>query len=247
MASFAPLLMACLKVFAQKDPKGFLEIARLCYIYAWRAYRVCNRRSDAGIDSIASIAQKLYEGSATNREVTDTLRQLINRYGNDKDFEKNLRDNTLNGPERRWLLWRWEVSVAKSSKQEPYIMDWKTARQLEIEHIWAKNVIDFSDKQNEVYKKIHEEIVDKIGNLVLLQKPLNASIRNQLPKHKREYLIDTNQASARRLQQDSNFNELCQNGDLGPRRTRRLFDAAKKFIEGRTEEIVKFALEEWKL
>lgn len=70
---------------------------------------------------------------------------------------------------------------------------------------------------------------------------------NSLPHCKREQLLDTNQASARHLEHDSNFNELCKHREFGPQRTKRALDAAEKFIRARTEMLVNFALEEWKL
>ncbi|APC07762.1 DUF262 domain-containing protein [Neomoorella thermoacetica] len=246
MASFAPLLMASLKVCANSEPDLFVEIARLCYLLAWRGHRVCNRRSDAGIDALAKLACDLTNRTTSGHEAIDSLRELVNRYGSDRDFRENLERNTLSIPERRWFLWRWEVRVAEEQKLAPHILKWADARELEVEHIWPQKPEGF-DTWPEEWREKHKEIVDQLGNLVLMQKPWNASMSNRLPYYKREDYRNSSQASVRQLENDVGFKELCKHREPGPRRTRWALEAAEEFIRERTKQLVDFAFEEWKL
>ncbi|WP_221040205.1 DUF262 domain-containing protein [Gelria sp. Kuro-4] len=246
MASFAPLLMASVKACARNQPDLLVKIAKLCYLLAWRGYRVCNRRSDAGIDRLSSHAHKLANGSISAEDVITTLEELVSKYGSDSDFRENLQKNTLSIPERRYLLWWWEVSIARKQKLAPNIVRWADARELEVEHIWPRNPEGF-DTWPEEWKRKHFEIVDQLGNLVLMQKPWNASMSNRLPCSKREDYRRSSQASVRQLEDDINFNELCGHREFGARRTRWALAAAEKFIAARTAMLVDFALKEWEL
>lgn len=246
MASFAPLLMASLKACARSQPDTFVQILRLCYLLAWRGYRVCNRRSDAGTDRLSGLAHQLDKGMISPQEVVAPLKELVERYGGDRDFRDNLEKNTLSGPERRWLLWRWEVCIAQEQKFSPHIVRWRDARELEIEHIWPQKPDGF-DTWPEEWKRKHVEIVDQLGNLVLIQKPWNAAMSNRLPCSKRDDYRRSNLASVQQLEDDSHFQELCKYREFGPRRTKWILDAAEKFIKTRTETLVNFAFEEWKL
>lgn len=246
MASFAPLIMAALKACANSKPDLFVEIVRLCYLLAWRGHRVCNRRADAGIDRLAKLAHELASGVTPAQEVIDSLKELVNKYGSDREFRENLERNTLSTPERRWFLWRWEVRVAEEQKLAPNIIKWVDARELEIEHIWPQKPEGF-DTWPEEWRKKHEEIVDQLGNLVLMQKPWNASMSNKLPYYKRDDYRNSSQASVRQLENDVRFKELCKHREFGPRRTRWALEAAEEFIRERTKKLVGFAFEEWKL
>ncbi|MCL6448921.1 MAG: DUF262 domain-containing HNH endonuclease family protein, partial [Armatimonadetes bacterium] len=253
MANFAPLLMAVFKRFMPGSSGDVCEVLRLCYLFSWRAYRVCNRRSDAGIGTLSSLAYRLWHDQTGLEEVTASLKQLIEYYGGDNTFVDNLQRNTLSGPERRYFLYRWELHLAQQSRQSS-LLDWKEARNMQIEHVWPQIPPPGSDYGNwrPELKEKHNKIMDLLGNLILLDQSWNASLSNRLPCQKRdEYLnrerIGSNLAMVRELANDEGFQKLATYTSFGAYRTRWMLDDAEKFISARTGRLVEFALQEWKV
>ncbi|MCL6560383.1 MAG: HNH endonuclease family protein, partial [Firmicutes bacterium] len=252
MANFAPLLMAVFKRFMPGFPEDVCEVLRLCYLFSWRAYRVCNRRSDAGIGTLSSLAHRLWHGQTGLEEITASLKQLIEYYGGDNIFKDNLERNTLSGPERRYFLYRWELHLARQSGQSS-LLDWKDARNMQVEHVWPQIPpdSDYGNWRPELKEK-HTKIVDLLGNLILLDQSWNASLSNRLPSQKRdEYLnrekIGSNLAMVRELANDNSFEKLASYTSFGAYRTRWMLEDAVKFIDTRTKRLVEFALQEWKV
>ncbi|SHE70978.1 Protein of unknown function [Desulfofundulus australicus DSM 11792] len=252
MANFAPLLMAVFKRFMPGSPEDVCEVLRLCYLFSWRAYRVCNRRSDAGIGTLSSLAHRLWHGQTGLEEITASLKQLIEYYGGDNIFKDNLERNTLSGPERRYFLYRWELHLARQSGQSS-LLDWKEARNMQVEHVWPQIPpdSDYGNWRPELKEK-HTKIVDLLGNLILLDQSWNASLSNRLPSQKRdEYLnrekIGSNLAMVRELANDEGFEKLATYTSFGAYRTRWMLNDAEKFINARTTRLVEFALQEWKV
>lgn len=94
--------------------------------------------------------------------------------------------------------------------------------------------------------------MDLLGNFILLDRSWNASLSNRLPCQKRdEYLnrekIGSNLAMVRELANDEGFQKHATYTSFGAYRTRWMLDDAEKFISARTDRLVKFALQEWKV
>lgn len=181
----------------------YRQVTSLLESYAWRAYQVCRAHRDYGRRIFRRYAFKLYylgdpaqpasifkTRSATDLEVFDDrqdafeticykLEDLIGNYGNNQQFQRNLRRrDVFNGDlnEDGWngfrdqekilyFLYEYEHYLRSSATpplQTPDLDEWITMG-LAIEHIWPDEVGNIPDE----YQSEHKQFKDSFGNLAL--------------------------------------------------------------------------------
>jgi len=240
VANFVPLLMATLRKYTH-DPETVKELARLCYLLAWRAYRVCGRRSDAGLGELSHVAHELAYSTMDAADVADELRRLIGYYSDDDLFKQNLEQNRLSSDEQKVLLYEWEVSLSKHTRQPT--ISWEEAQRLQIEHIWPQNPKGFDAWTSELQER-HGKFVNRLGNLALIPPPWNPQLSNRPLYEKEKTYAGCNLAMVRSLPSHNGFSRVTQLEKEGAA-PEQLLTAAELFIANRTSQLIEFSLQRW--
>lgn len=255
LANFIPLFFAARKRLSSLA--DFLEITRLCYLLGWRVYKVCNRRSDTGLATLSGLARDLYKnGTSGLQRVLDDIKGIITEYGSDQNFESALRVNFLSDLEKKNFLYEWEKHCA--AKQRTMALSWDMVKEnCEIEHIFPVTPrYKWSTPQS---KERYDKIIGLLGNLVLAERTFNRSMGNGFvyeklglkpptpvdPETGRELIYSkSGLASQRRLADEQDLKAIAQL-ELNNAPDTEILDAIEKFVQRRTDELVKFALKHW--
>lgn len=242
VANFAPLLMAGLHTFPD-NPELFSELARYCYLLGWRAYRVCGRRADAGVWELSRLAHDLFKHNREFSEIEVQLKGLIGYYASDFLFESNLRQNSLSSAEQKFLIYELEAALSKG-KRQPAI-GWESVEGFQIEHIWATKPEGF-DSWPEDFKEQHHRLVNQLGNIALVPPPWNPQLSNRPLFEKEENYRTSNLQHLRALPEGDHFRKVCVL-EKNQAHSAELLNAVEEFVQNRTDSLVKFALERWKV
>lgn len=242
VANFAPLLMAGLHMFSD-NPELFSELARYCYLLAWRAYRVCGRRADAGVWELSRLAHDLFKRDLEFSEIEIGFKNLIEGYASGSLFELNLRQNSLSSAEQKFLIYELEMSLSRA-KRQPAI-SWESAVDFQIEHIWAAKP-EGSDSWHEDLKEQHHRIVNQLGDIALVPPSWNPQLSNRPLFEKEEKYHTSNLQHLRALPEDDYFREVCAL-EKNQAQSAEVLNAVEEFVQNRTDNLVKFALDRWKI
>lgn len=234
VATFLPLLIAT-RLRYPLDGERYLEMARLCEIFAFRVYRVLERRANTGESKLRHLAYQMYSEERPFEEVIDDLRGRLLYYCPDRVFEQAFE---LDDVENDWYYWRglkyflyeYELHLAKGhGVQVAWEAVESTALENTIEHILPQTA-------NKKYwtarfdKATRRQLTHDIGNLCLTYH--NASYSNK-PFPEKKYQPDPNIPSYA----DSNL--------FQERRLSHLDDWDVEELKKRRSEIVAWALERW--
>lgn len=116
VAPFLPLLIATRRRFADNAEK-YLELVRLCEGFAFRVYRLLERRADAGQGDLFRIGYQLHRG-VTSSDYDDALvdmRLTLLRFSPDSWFRTALRRDHYNWYEwagLKYFLYEYEEHLA---------------------------------------------------------------------------------------------------------------------------------------
>ncbi len=173
-ATFLPLLMA-VRMRWPSDPEKYLEVVRLCELFAFRVYRVAQLRSNYRQPSMFRLAHKVAHGRI---DFGETVREIKRCYS-----ARNLRRRfdlyTDAGTPRDWyneergyryFLYEYEEHLA-SAKGAPPKIKWADifSKSLKdtIEHVLPQSIKDRLYWQKRFDTDTHKKYVHDIGNLTL--------------------------------------------------------------------------------
>jgi uncharacterized protein with ParB-like and HNH nuclease domain len=161
-----------------------------------------------------------------SKVILEGIRGFIKYFMPDAEFQSYLNGLMSKNPAIRYILWEYEKYLNPSFNDS----DFNLFNRASVEHIfpWQPtfNFPAYGFKgEHEYYRE-----VDKIGNLTLLESPLNEKAGNRPPQEKASIYIESKLEQTRRL---------------GFFITNHQID--KDFIERRKEEIIKFCLNRWKI
>jgi hypothetical protein len=181
VATFLPLLIATRNRFADDAPK-YLELTKLCEAFAFRVYRLLERRSNAGQADLFRIGHQLRKRAITFDEALMQVRQTLLWFCPDVKFEEALRREDYdwyNWAGLKYFLYEYEEHLAGKKGALPKI-PWEDVRKREradtIEHVlpqtpahpyWRQRFDDAARKN----------LTHDIGNLALTKD--NASYGNK--------------------------------------------------------------------
>ena len=232
-------------------------------------------RSDSFNVKLHKLANEYFVGEITDQSVISELASLVTRgpkdglstivqsltIDDDDDFD------FYTWPWRRYFLARFEEflldrqSFDFSKLTSQYAKSGRLNDYLSVEHIWPKNA---KDKTVEEYRERQQ--IRRLGNLMLLPHGLNITLSNNTPEVKIEKaeaakitLLRQNVTLADVVAKAANFVSVLQNRDdvrFGARRNR--FNSktiekngplalVKTICDLREEEMIEFALSEWRL
>ncbi len=181
LAPFLPLLIAT-RLKYPDDKYKYLTILSLCELFAFRVYRLIGKRTDAGQQSLFTLANRLYSGKIPYNKLIDCLKWLINKFSPNEEWLKefqldNIKNDWYNWKGLKYFLYEYEEYLAKNHDlQLPWDVLERKSLEESIEHILPQTPNDaywnrrFNDAAQKKY--LHD-----IGNLSLTVD--NSSYKNK--------------------------------------------------------------------
>lgn len=169
VASFVPILMAT-RIRYSDNPKIYLDVLDICEKFAFRIYRLEEKRSNAGQSSLFKYGYMLFNEEITVEEVIDNIKELTLYYVSEEEFIDSidrLGDNWYSWYGLKYVLYEYEIFKADKN---PVLMDWvylkKKDKKDSIEHILPQT----PNKEYWTNRWTQEQIENAthdIGNLVM--------------------------------------------------------------------------------
>jgi len=169
VANFTPLLIAA-RLAHPNDAEGYLGLLRACEVYAFRVYRVMQKRGDAGRNALYRLAHSVFQGHTALASARTEIDQIMRWYAGDDKFHAELEpveeDDWYRFGATRYLLFEYEEHLAKGKATA---LDWwkksRNAWALQIEHILPQT-------RSKAWKSVfstaeHKAWVNDLGNLCL--------------------------------------------------------------------------------
>ncbi len=181
VAPFMPLLIAT-RTRSSEDAEKYLEVVKLCEAFAFRVYRLLERRADAGQGDLFLIGYQLHEGSISFEEATRRLRSTLLTFCPEVRFEEALSREDYDWYSwagLKYFLYEYEEHLAGKRGAVPRI-SWDEVRRREradtIEHILPQTPTDpyWLDRFD---MEARRKLTHDIGNLSLTKD--NASYGNK--------------------------------------------------------------------
>lgn len=181
IAPFLPLLIATRIRFAD-DPGKYLELIRFCEMFAFRVYRLLERRADAGQGDLFRVGHQLYRGANDFDQAMQELWRSLLAFSPDSWFNDALRRKGYDWYDwagLKYFLYEYEESLAAKKGAVPKI-PWEEVRRREradtIEHVLPQTPSDpcWLDRFDEQQRK---DLLHDLGNLSLTKD--NASYGNR--------------------------------------------------------------------
>jgi len=171
LAPFLPLFIAARLRFPE-SADHYLELAKLCEVFAFRVYRLTGHRSNAGQTRLFRIGHELYHSKIAFNDALDTVRALLLRYCPASAFKAEFGppspDSVWYGwPGLKYFLYEYEEHLA-GGKDIHLTWDRVTKANDEktIEHILPRTPKDpyWKERFNAQQRRLY---TDDIGNLCL--------------------------------------------------------------------------------
>lgn len=169
VASFVPILMAT-RIRYSDNPNIYLDVLDICEKFAFRIYRLEEKRSNAGQSSLFKYGYMLFNEEITVEEVIDNIKELTLYYVSEEEFIDSidrLGDNWYSWYGLKYVLYEYEIFKADKN---PVLMDWvylkKKDKKDSIEHILPQT----PNKEYWTNRWTQEQIENAthdIGNLVM--------------------------------------------------------------------------------
>lgn len=169
VASFVPILMAT-RIRYSDNPVIYLEVLDICEKFAFRIYRLEEKRSNAGQSSLFKYGYMLFNEEITVEQVIDNIKELTLYYVSEEEFIDSidrLGDNWYSWYGLKYVLYEYELFKADKN---PVLMDWvylkKKDKKDSIEHILPQT----PNKEYWTNRWTQEQIENAthdIGNLVM--------------------------------------------------------------------------------
>lgn len=181
VAPFLPLLIATRIRFANQ-PDKYLELVKFCELFAFRVYRILERRSDAGQADLFRIGHDLHRHACGFDAAMDRLWYALLAFSPHVRFDESLRAEDYNWYEwsgLKYFLYEYEEHLAGNKGAVPKIA-WEEVRRREradtIEHILPQTPKDAYWRER--FAKAEQKLfVHDLGNLTLTKD--NSSYSNK--------------------------------------------------------------------
>jgi len=195
---FLPLLLAARERWPE-DPSKYLEILKLCELFAFRVYRMMRHRSNSGQSALFRLGHDLAHGKENFHGVVMRLKRELAYRCDDEKFK-----NWMNGDHQqirsayfwgglRYFLYEYEIALASKQGDSP-IVKWDNVRNSDlrdtIEHILPQSI----DSQTYWLDRFqsgqtHQRYIHDLGNLTLTKH--NSSLLNK-PFPTKKGSVDSN-------------------------------------------------------
>ena len=268
-ASITPLILAIFsKVEDQNDRNMLFELLEKLN---FRFYGTgIAGRSDSGQGELFRYANTFFnyfgeEEGGIKYDVhwlKENLKNFVQNNANDKSFVENLTlDKDESGNFYDWVglkffLASYEEQLRKGNKKSSNLLQIMAPQNADarndfyqLEHIWA--VQDYARIQDEENLNVNKR---RLGNFLLLEESLNKKVKNKPPEEKvKAYFEDPKMASdtqmIRELEKffDDALKKESESYHWQRRTSTYWLNVYKRFLDGREEKMINFALERWKV
>ena len=238
VATFLPLLVAT-RLHHSQDGHEYLEMARTCEIFGFRVYRLLERRANTGESKLRRLAYQLHAEGRPFRHVLGDLRGTLLYYCPDREFKQAFELDEVENDWYHWtglkyFLYEYELHLAKGQAVQ---MTWDDVERKGLENTIEHILPQTPTKRywtSRFGKKARRKYTHDIGNLCLTYKLANPSYGNKPFPDKK--------------QQDAPDKPSYTNSSLFQERRLSFFDDWDiETLEKRRAEIVKWALERWRV
>jgi len=232
LATFLPLLVAS-RIALKPHAYLFKDVVAACEAFAFRVYKIANRRADTGLSMFARQARQMFSarGASTSQledatsGVLQAIQTYVSWYGSDEAVRAilsgpDIYGGALDGYEIRYLL--GELERWKCAEATEKALRWSELEKASIEHILPQ----FPDGMGQWPTDellAHRRVVNSLGNLTLTF--WNSELSNKPFNEKRLKYAQSNLRIQRELAQRSTWQE----GE----------------IEQRRDEVIRFVLTRW--
>lgn len=149
VATFLPLLVAT-RLRCRQDESRYLDMVRLCEVFAFRVYRLLEWRSYTGEPMIRRLAYQLYAGEVSLEAALERLRAKLLDYCPTSRFNKALsfgegREDWYHWAGLKYFLYEYEEHLAGGRRRDvrlPWEVIEKRVRENTIEHILPQTPTD---------------------------------------------------------------------------------------------------------
>lgn len=214
VATFLPLLVAS-RIALKGDAYLFENVVAACEAFAFRVYKIANRRADTGLSVFARQARQMFSarGASTGQledatsGVLQAIQTYVGWYGSDDTVRAILSEpaiygGALDGYEIRYLLGefeRWKCAEAKEKA-----LRWPELEKASIEHILPQHPDDMHQWSADELSA-HLRVRDSLGNLTLTF--WNSELSNKPFDEKRLKYKESNLRIQRELAQRGTWQE----------------------------------------
>ena len=195
-ATFLPLLMA-VRTRWPSEPKNYLEIVKLCEVFAFRIYRVAQLRSDFRQPHMFRLAYDVADDRVKFDDAVREIKRCYRSWNARRRFDVYTDAGTPRdwyNEERgfRYLLFEYEERLSSAKGASPKV-SWMEIRSAglkdTVEHVLPQSIKDRPYWQERFDKDAHKKYVHDIGNLTLTKH--NSSYSNK-PFPEKKGAIDAN-------------------------------------------------------
>ncbi len=166
-AAFVPLLISLR--LKSNNPKEYLDILKICEIYAFRVFAIMQKRTNAGQSAMYRGAYQYFNGEWNYDDVSAEIKWYLTHFCNNGTYENEVDaiGDWYNWKGIKYLLFEYETYLAAGANVH---LDWKTFQKKDkkdtIEHILPQT----PDKQYWLDRWSQEdidEVTHDLGNLVV--------------------------------------------------------------------------------
>jgi hypothetical protein len=238
VANVMPVLMAS---YLSYDAGDLAEVISACETLVFRLYAIDRRRSDTGQGKLVTLAHDIH--TSETHTIADTIRRLesITRDYTDNDrFERALRDpdfySSVSSRDIRYLFHHYGQQLEAEDKEfVPRELSEILSSDFQVEHILAQQLDQAAIPES--LEGEYEKHVHRLGNLTTASRYWNSTY-GALPFAEKRSVPDST----------SNREKAYENSTLKVQKVLAdISDFDKSDIDDRTDAIVEFALEEWRL
>jgi hypothetical protein len=232
LATFVPLLVAS-RIALKPHAYLFKDVVAACEAFAFRVYKIANRRADTGLSMFGRQARQMFSarGALTSqlegatKRVLAAIQDYVAAYADDSAVRQALSaekiyGGALEGYEIRYLLGeleRWKCAEAREKA-----LRWSELEKASIEHILPQYPDDLDQWSSDQWSA-HWRVRDSLGNLTLTF--WNSELSNKPFNEKKLKYAESNLRIQRELAQNTTWQE----GE----------------IERRRDELIRFVLTRW--
>lgn len=200
VSQIRPILLAASKKFKKED---YLSLIKIFENFIFRYSVICGKNPNKIEHFSKDTSIKIFNLELDYRTVIDQIKDLDPK---EEEFSFSFKNKTFkNNKVPRYIINKIEEKISTGDKG--VIND-----SVHLEHIMPKK-IDYWQKNDNYYtKEFHEKYLNNIGNMVLLHKSINTSIKNKIFfEKKNKYEGDINLLADIKLKKDWKESEILWN------------------------------------
>ncbi len=199
---FLPILLAVRERWPQ-DPDKYLEVLKLCEIFAFRVYRLRGYRSDAGQATLFHIGYDVAHERKDFEDAVVSFKNNLEYWCGNKEFEALMSpenhhenqhiSNAYSWRGLRYFLYEYETALALEQGASPKVAWDDLPRDLEdtIEHILPQSIEGQPYWRDRFGEPEHRRYLHDLGNLTLSTTRGNSSLGNKpFPEKRGEFGTD---------------------------------------------------------